>query len=520
MKHSSVWKALATAALAGALAAGLAGCGSSSSTGTSASSAASSAASTTISVASIAPGAKIGSYTVPEGKLVTKSAVSGNEFIYNMKNLYVVPGYDKVWLDNYEFQLSVPATAGNGDVYLALSDLAKVYGPDFKVTQDGNGYTVSHAGLQATATLNSAEVSGTNGTFKMNDPVKQIEGEVCVPALEFMGMGFGKYVSSQDTTTWDTSAEDPGTYQFDKYQNVPVTLYSIGNTNDLRLDDSDKTVWNDRVTLLKNQMRGAKDYGISYRAFYDERVDKCITTQLYVPTTLYTHPDESVSAMVLFPGAGGTADTYNTAKRDTNMDQTFQKYAEEQGYVLITVESYIKSGQYGDPTGPIGRFPVTNPDDPANPWGKSEGWLSDIQTSGEVVIDTLDYAEGVVPAINQDQVFAVGVSMGSMGAFSMGVNYPDRFAGLVGTAGITEIDHWDVASIGSKPFLFIGGTEDANGLDYLLYGVEKLDHELPNFDYIISGGAVHGNEWHPYAQDIFTWCDKIIGKSVPSSPVR
>ena len=148
---------------------------------------------------------------------------------------------------------------------------------------------------------------------------------------------------------------------------------------------------------------------------------------------------------------------------------------------------------------------MTNPEDPENPWSKSEGWLKDIELSGQVVIDTLDYVLDHYETIDPGKVYAVGVSMGSMGAFSMGINYNDRFAALVGTAGLTEIDYWDVSRIGDTPFLFVGGTEDTNGVDFMLYGIEKLSELLPNFDYILTGGAVHGAEWKPCAQEIFQW---------------
>jgi len=449
-------------------------------------------------------------YEIPEGKVVTVSAQSGKKFIYNMTNLYVIPGYDVVYMDDYEFDLSVTAkaTEDGKDVYMALSDLAKIYGPDFKVTEKSGTYTIKHAGLTASIKADSAEVTADNGKFTMANPVQKSGSELCVPVLEFMECAFGKYISSQETTGWDTSASAKGKYEFNKYKNVPITIYAVSNSADGSISDTGN-VYTSVVSAMKNKLRGAKEYGIVYKAFYDERVDKCITTQLYVPTTLYFNPKQELSCIVLFPGANGTPNSYNSANKDANLQQTFQYYAEKEGYVLVTVESYINSGQYGDPTGPIGRFPVTHPEDKENPWGKSEGWLKDIELSGEVVIDTLDYVLDNYKTINSKKVFAVGVSMGSMGAFSMGVNYNDRFAGLVGTAGLTEVDYWDVSKIGKTPFLFIGGTEDTNGVDFMFYGIEKLSKLLPNFEYILTGGAVHGAEWKPYAKEIFEWLAEI-----------
>jgi len=447
-----------------------------------------------------------GGYVVPEGEVVTVSAQSGKKFIYNMTNLYVIPGYSVAYLDDYEFDLSAPteATEDGRDVYIALSDLAKIYGPDFKIAENTGTTTVSHAGLTASFKDGSAEVTADNGVFKMSNPVKKVDGSLRVPALQFMEYAFGKYVSSQETTCWDSSGSTQGKYEFDQYKNVPITIYAVSNSADGSISDT-SNVYTSVVSAIKNKLRGAKKYGIVYKAFYDERVDKCITTQLYVPTTLYFEPDQELSCIVLFPGANGNANTYNSASKDIDLQETFQYYAEKNGYVLVTVESYINSGQYGDPTGPIGRFPVTNPEDPENPWGKSEGWLKDIELSGQVVIDTLDYVLDHYETIDPGKVYAVGVSMGSMGAFSMGINYNDRFAALVGTAGLTEIDYWDVSKIGDTPFLFVGGTEDTNGVDFMLYGIEKLSELLPNFDYILTGGAVHGAEWKPCAQEIFQW---------------
>lgn len=449
-------------------------------------------------------------YVIPEGTLMTASPQSGKAFIYNLENLYVVPGYDVVYLDEYEFELSTAAVAteDGGDVYLALSDLAKIYGPDFHFTQNGKEYTISHAGLTALIQVGSTTVRASTGSFELDNPVVEADGVVSVPALQFLEGAFGKYISSQETTCWDTSACAEGKYEFDKYVSVPITIYAISNYADGDISVSGNA-YESVVSGIPTKLRGAKDYGIVYRAFYDERVDKCITTQLYVPTSLYFDSEQELSCIVLFPGANGKASTYNCAASTVDLAETFQYYAEENNYVLVTVESYVNSGQYGDPTGPIGRFPVTHPDDPENPWGKDDGWMADIVLSGEVVMDTLDYALDCYPSINSQKVYAVGVSMGSMGAFSMGINYSDRFAGLVGTAGLTEIDYWDVASIGDKPFLFIGGTEDSNGLDFMLYGIEKLQDMLPNFEYILTGGAVHAAEWKPHAQEIFDWLNAI-----------
>lgn len=445
-------------------------------------------------------------YVVPEGKLVTMSAKSEKKYIYNMTNLFLIPGYDVAYMDQFEFDLSLAAQEADGDVYVALSDLAKIYGPDFSVNAGNDGIEIKHAGLSATIKDSSAEVKATNGTFTMKNPVKTVSGEVCVPAAEFLECAFGKCISSQAATGWNTEDQADGKYEFDKYKSTDFTIYMISNG---KADINDKeAVPNATINVMKNKLRGAKNYGIVFKAFYDERVDKCITTELYVPTTAYFNPADKYKCIVLFPGANGSADSYNSTSTQ-NITQNFQPYAEEYGYVLVTVESWIMSGQYGDPTGPIGRFPVTNPENKDNPWNKSQGWLEDIVTSGDVVIDTLEYAASIAP-IDMNRVAAVGVSMGSMGAFSMGVNYHDRFKALVGTAGITEIDYWDVSKVGDLPFLFIGGTEDVNGLDFLLYGIDKLSKLLPNFEYKLTGGASHGTEWRFYADDIFKWLDSKI----------
>lgn len=453
-----------------------------------------------------------GGYVIPEGTLVTASAQSEKKFIFNMANLYVVPGYDVVYLDEYEFDLGhkAIATEDDKDVYLALEDLAKIYGPDFKMTEKDGGIEIAHAGLTATVKTGNSDVSATNGTFSMDYPVQEIDGVLCVPVLQFMERAFGKYISSQETTGWDTSDCAEGKYEFNKYKSVPMTIYAISNHADGSISDSGN-VYTSVVTAMKNKLRGAKDYGIVYKAFYDEKVDKCITTELYVPTSLYFNPSQELSCVVVFPGAGGTAGNYNSTKDNTSVDvmHSLQFYAEEHNYVLITVESYINSGQYGDPTGPIGRFPVTHPEDPENPWGKSDGWMADIHLSGEVVIDTLDFVLDSYPSINENKVYAFGHSMGSMGVTSMGVNYTDRFSALVASGGFTEFDYWDITPIGNMPFLFMGGTEDSNGLDYMFYGIERYQQLFPNFEYKFVGGAVHNASWMPYAEAIFQWLDQV-----------
>ena len=88
----------------------------------------------------------------PAPKPLTCSPHSGWEFIFNLKNLYLVDGSSVALLDRYAYELLQPAErcAGGRDLYLALEDLRRIYAPDFDVLEgpEPGMRTIRHAGLE------------------------------------------------------------------------------------------------------------------------------------------------------------------------------------------------------------------------------------------------------------------------------------------------------------------------------------------------------------------------------------
>ena len=59
-----------------------------------------------------------------------------------------------------------------------------------------------------------------------------------------------------------------------------------------------------------------------------------------------------------------------------------------------------------------------------------------------------------------------------------------------------------------KDGLFIGGTEDSHGFDYLKNGVRDLERYGLNIEHIFVGGGEHGNAWVWELEEIFNFFDR------------
>lgn len=452
----------------------------------------------------------------PAPKPLTRSPRSGWEFIFNLQNLYLVEGASMALLDRYRYQLLRPAEgcAGGRDLYLALDDLRRIYAPDFAVLEgaEPGTWTIRHAGLEVRIAENTCQAFGGCGDKPLAGPVLVRDGRLTVPAGSLMER-LGKHVSSREEFTWvdpqaavDGSRPDPARYRPGTARIWAISASPEGAI-DVPEDDIHGPLHRHVIAPVLQAARNAHPCGIVRRAFYDPHVDKCLTSELYLPSSTVLEPDRPLRCILLLPGANGTADTFDSTRRNTNLRQAYQHYAEERGFALVTVESYVRGGQYGDVTAPLGRTAPTRPDDPENPFGRSTGELEDISRSGQAVLDTLDFALGQCPQIDRSQVYAVGLSMGGMGVVSLGAKHPDLFAGLVAIAGMPCLDYLDLSPIADVPLLYLFGSEDLGGQDFMLHAVRTLKRHLKRFSYKVSGGAVHGFEWQPYTRQIFDWIE-------------
>lgn len=454
----------------------------------------------------------------PAPKPLTCSPRSGWEFIFNLKNLYLVDGSSVALLDRYAYELLQPAErcAGGRDLYLALEDLRRIYAPDFDVLEgpEPGMRTIRHAGLEVSITENSRQMSGGCGDGTLPCPVLRRGGRLLVPAGSLMRR-LGKHVSFRDEFTWiDQQAAgvndrpDPA-----RYRPGSTRIWAISTSPEGAIDVPESDIHGPLhrhvIAPALQASRRAHPCGITRRAFYSAHVDKCLTCELYLPFSTVFEPDKPLRCILLLPGANGTANTFDSTRHGTDLTQAYQHYAEERGFALVTVESYVRGGQYGDVTAPLGRTAPTRPDDPENPFGRTPGELEDISRSGQSVLDTLDFAFEQCPQIDRSRVYAVGLSMGGMGVVSLGVRHPELFAGLVAIAGMPCLDCLDLSPIAEVPLLYLFGSEDLGGQDFMLYAVRTLKRHLKRFSYKVSGGAVHGFEWQPYTRQIFDWIDSV-----------
>lgn len=399
---------------------------------------------------------------------------SGAAYISRVQNLNLAVGSRIAMLDKYAFELARPAeaTPAGDDVLVAASDLEKIYAPGFAV------------------------------------PAEFVREDGLVPALATM-RSLGKHTSRYDTTNWEPAG---GIGNVDGYREVPFTMLAISESPEGSLEGRDYRLHSpfqkQVVKPFKLMVRGAKRYGTVRRAFYSETAGKCITCELYIPTCVHFEPERRIPCLLVFPGGNGEASSFDSTIHGNNLAQTLQHFAEERGIMLVTCESFVRGSQYGDITAPYGREPVPHPEDSANPFGYSPERLHDIAVSEAIALETLDFARALCPQADPARISCFGFSMGTLGVFSMALRHGERFRSYVAVGGAPTLPLVDLSPMRDARMLFIAGTEDVNGFDFLLAAIERLRAELPGFECRISGGAMHGHEWKPYARDIFDFIER------------
>lgn len=124
---------------------------------------------------------------------VTPNPPKGIDYSYKYNVVLFKGGETIAFMDKYIYdRLTAPAEDVGDDVYVALADLQRIYAPDFAVTSGDDGVTVQHAGLTVVLKPDSAEATVDANAYTFAHAPKSVDGVLMVPAMELMGVGFGK----------------------------------------------------------------------------------------------------------------------------------------------------------------------------------------------------------------------------------------------------------------------------------------------------------------------------------------
>ena len=173
---------------------------------------------------------------------------------------------------------------------------------------------------------------------------------------------------------------------------------------------------------------------ICMRSYDFEDADKEMEYALYVPDGY--DAEKSYPLMVALHGL-------NSNPRQILSYPGFTELAQKNGYILAAPMGYNKKGWYG------GRGQTSPRWDPMNLGELSE---KDVMNVLEIVRDEFN--------VDSKRIYLMGHSMGGGGTWHIGINYPDRWAGLAPIAPATFRSPDNLAKIKTTPVILVQGDKD------------------------------------------------------------
>lgn len=235
-----------------------------------------------------------------------------------------------------------------------------------------------------------------------------------------------------------------------------------------------------------------KKVGILHRALYMESVKQLVPYHVYIPT--FYDESRPLKLAVVLHGLGGQE---NFEKAGGPLCSAAEKY----GYIILSPNGYAR-GMHGSEF-PMKRDYVPDDADPSNPAGLDEEQKRVYPLCEQADMNAF-YRVMSDYAIDKNNVFLFGNSMGSDGTYHLGQKYNTIWRAIAPCGGGCDLRFYPVERIKKIPVRVVIGTEDP-GYEV----VHELYHDLLRLGINASitevGGEAHGTAWIKAMDDIFTF---------------
>ncbi|MBT9777669.1 hypothetical protein GPL15_14285 [Clostridium sp. MCC353] len=235
-----------------------------------------------------------------------------------------------------------------------------------------------------------------------------------------------------------------------------------------------------------------KRVGILHRALYMEAVKQLVPYHVYIPTVY----DESkpLKLAVVLHGLGGQE---NFEKAGGPLCSAAEKY----GYIILSPNGYAR-GMHGSEF-PMKRDFVPDDVDPSNPAGLDEEQKRIYPLCEQADMNAVFHVMDEY-AIDKNNVFLFGNSMGSDGTFHLGQKYNTIWRAIAPCGGGCDLRFYPVDRIKNIPVRVVIGTEDP-GYEVVHELYQELLKKGINASITEVGGEAHGTAWVKAIDDIFTF---------------
>lgn len=288
-----------------------------------------------------------------------------------------------------------------------------------------------------------------------------------VPAMEVMGVGFGKQTQLVKNANGNYFAVAYG------YADLNTALYARG------------------LTLFDEVLAGRKTRGFIYLTYTipDDPDQKVLPVRLYVPTSY--DPEKPMRTILALHGRS-VSQNYFWADTQSAIVQyrTLESFAEEYGYIVVTATAYLVEGEYGNVDG------IPFMDQPA--WQTLTEEDKRLRVLSEKSpLTALELVRSLYN-VDEEHLYLMGNSMGGVGTLFLGNKYADMWDAIAPSGMMVNmklIGENIYPNLVDMPLLFVEGTEDQYGFDLAVENFNILKTYLNNTQFYAAPGGVHNTGW-------------------------
>ena len=372
-------------------------------------------------------------------------------YYFQVDTLYIMPGFGTVLVNGYGYTLRAAPVEKDGHILIPVEDFRKIY-----------------------AQVYDTEIQGETVL------VKSYIRQACVPLERWEG-------------TEMLAADLALVYGFD-YRRLEKTTAENNRIVMLTRDPEPEQVPLLPSKYLDHLARG-KQEGEILELFWFEEGGKQVPYHLFVPSSY--DPSQKYPVIFYLHGGRGTP-----GSGFAHSGGRLQYLAEKHGFLVCGVDGFIQDATYGYILPPNPGDPNLDPDCPENPGHYSEERIAGHKLGEkclEATIRTIQERYGADP----ERMFLMGNSMGGEGCFWFAATHPGMFRAINPAGAMIHTRFVDLAPLKDLPILFVGGTEDLHGFDYLRDGVKAMEEYGLDIRHIFVGGGTHSNAWVTVLDEIF-----------------
>ncbi|MBT9778433.1 hypothetical protein GPL15_18200 [Clostridium sp. MCC353] len=377
-------------------------------------------------------------------------------YYFNVKSLYLVPGFHTIMINEYTYRPQIPPVLKEGHVFLATEDFKTIYSQVYQVESIDGSVIVSRGVRQA------------------KTPEEEING-VKVMALDIVLEQVFDYRRMEKMTA-------------EKNQ---VIFF----TSDKETAEIPKL----KLKYIDNLIRGKKE-GDFYHTFWFEEGEKLVPYRIYLPVGY----DPAIKYPVVFYLHGGNGSPEQGFIRSQNK---LQYYGEKHKFIVVGADGFIWDSTYGYVLPPNPGDPDLDYSCPENPGHYSEERLYGHHL-GELCLEATIKTVLENFSADENKMFLMGNSMGGEGTFYFAASHPGMFKAISPAGAMVNTKIMDVTPLKDVPILFVGGTEDMHGFDYLRDGVDAMKEQGLNINSLYIGGGDHPSAWVMGLSEVFDFFRK------------